>query len=125
MSKPKEMIISSPFSGLITLAVVSGVYLLRCLLSPMNKIPGPTLARYTSLILKWHEFNTNRRKYVHDMHLKYGPVVRIAPNEVAFASLGAVKEIYCSGGSGYDKTEFYDLFKVYGRRYHYPDCKTV
>lgn len=91
----------------------------------MNKIPGPTLARYTSLILKWHEFNTNRRKYVHDMHLKYGPVVRIAPNEVAFASLGAVKEIYCSGGSGYDKTEFYDLFKVYGRRYHYPDCKTV
>jgi hypothetical protein len=28
-----------------------------------------------------------------------------------------VKEIYCAGGSGYDKTEFYELFKVYGRRY--------
>ena len=51
------------------------------------------------------------------MHLKYGPVVRIAPNEVAFASSAAVKEIYGSGGSGYDKTEFYDMFKVYGRRY--------
>lgn len=43
-------------------------------------------------------------------------MVRIAPNEVSFASTAAVKEIYCSGGSGYDKTEFYNLFTVYGRR---------
>ncbi len=59
----------------------------------------------------------NRTRYIHKLHLQYGPVVRIAPNEVAFASAAAVKEIYCSGGGGYDKTEFYDLFKVYGRRY--------
>ncbi|TGJ79428.1 hypothetical protein E0Z10_g9334 [Xylaria hypoxylon] len=50
------------------------------------------------------------------MHLRYGPVVRVAPNEVSFASLEGIKEIYGSGGSGYDKTEFYDLFKIYGRR---------
>jgi hypothetical protein len=99
--------------------VVVAVYILRCLSSPLNKIPGPPLARYTSLILKWHEFHTDRRKYIHNLHLRYGPVVRIAPNEVAFSSLAAVKEIYCSAGSGYDKTEFYDLFKVYGRRYLY------
>jgi len=58
----------------------------------------------------------NRRVYIHGLHLQYGPVVRIAPNEVSFTSPEAVKEVYCSGGSGYDKTEFYDLFKVYGRR---------
>ncbi|KXH28572.1 cytochrome P450 [Colletotrichum nymphaeae SA-01] len=50
-------------------------------------------------------------KYIHTLHQQYGPVVRIAPNEVSFTSYEAVKEIYCSGGSGYDKTEFYDLFK--------------
>ena len=65
----------------------------------------------------WHEFRANRTRYIHQLHKHYGStVVRIAPNEVAFASADAVKDIYCSGGSGYDKTEFYDLFKVYGRR---------
>ncbi|KAL2024430.1 hypothetical protein VTK56DRAFT_8241 [Thermocarpiscus australiensis] len=84
--------------------------------SPLNKIPGPWYARFTTLVLKWHEFRANRTRYIHRLHLKYGPAVRIAPDEVAFASGTAVKEIYCSGGSGYDKTSFYDLFQVYGRR---------
>jgi hypothetical protein len=35
---------------------------------------------------------------------------------VSFTSWEALKEIYCSGGSGFDKTEFYDLFQIYGRR---------
>lgn len=92
-------------------------------------------------MLKWHEFRANRTRYIHRLHLKYGPAVRIAPDEVSFASATAVKEIYCSGGSGFvscalalclfvgyllrptivltsvkDKTDFYDLFRVYGRR---------
>lgn len=108
-----SLLLNPPF----IVAVVVALYVVRRLSSPLNKIPGPKLARYTSLILKWHEFHTDRRKYIHELHLKHGPVVRIAPNEVAFSSLSAVKEIYCSAGSGYDKTEFYDLFKIFGRRY--------
>lgn len=42
--------------------------------------------------------------------------MRLGPSEATFTSAAAVKEIYCSGGSGYDKTEFYNLFTVYGRR---------
>ena len=42
--------------------------------------------------------------------------MRLAPNEVSFANLEGMKEIYQSGGSGYDKTEFYDLFKQYDHR---------
>jgi hypothetical protein len=84
--------------------------------SPLNKIPGPWHAKFTSLALQWHGLRANRTRYIHSLHRQYGPVVRIGPDEVAFASAAAVKEIYCSGGSGYDKTEFYDLFKVYGRR---------
>lgn len=86
------------------------------LTSPLNRLPGPWYAKFTSLVLKWNEFRAERTRYVHSLHLRYGPAVRLAPNEAAFASASAVKEIYCSGGSGYDKTEFYDLFKVYGRR---------
>jgi hypothetical protein len=111
------MLLFSPFVAGGVLAVGFVVYLIRALASPLNKIPGPFHARITSLILKWHEMTANRTMYVHRMHMKYGPVVRIAPNEVVFASQGAVKEIYGSGGSGCDKTEFYDLFLPYGRRY--------
>jgi hypothetical protein len=38
----------------------------------------------------------------------------VAPNEVVFSSLGAMKEIYLSKGSGFDKTNFYDLFSQFG-----------
>lgn len=105
--------------SLILLAAHSLRQTLHCLKSPLNKIPGPWYAKLTTLVLKWHEFRANRTRYIHQLHLRYGPAVRIAPDEVAFASAAAVKEIYCSGGSGYDKTEFYDLFKVYGKRYVY------
>ncbi|KAL2156198.1 hypothetical protein VTH82DRAFT_943 [Thermothelomyces myriococcoides] len=106
----------SPFLLLFAIVLLAVHALRRALTSPLNKIPGPWYARFTTLVLKWHEFRANRTGYVHAMHLKYGPTVRIAPNEVVFASASAVKEIYCSGGSGYDKTDFYDMFKIYGRR---------
>ena len=51
---------------------------------------------------------------MHRLHQEYGPVVRLAPNEISFSGLEAVKEIYASGGSGYDKTEFYELFRQFG-----------
>jgi hypothetical protein len=43
-------------------------------------------------------------------------VVLVAPTEVSFASGDAIRDIYGSGGSGFDKTDFYDLFTVFSRR---------
>jgi hypothetical protein len=106
----------SPLLVSVALVLFAAHSLRQALTSPLNKIPGPWHAKFTSLVLKWHEFKTHRTQYVHKLHLQYGPSVRIAPGEVVFASAAAVKEIYCSGGSGYDKTEFYDMFKVYGKR---------
>ncbi|RDX48819.1 cytochrome P450 [Lentinus brumalis] len=89
--------------------------LYRLRFSPLARLPGSTLCALTRLPLMYHEFCGNRRKFVHALHLQYGPVVRIAPNEVAFASREAAKEIYTSGGSGYDKPSFYDLFSNFDR----------
>ena len=58
----------------------------------------------------YYEFNGRRRPFIHDLHMKCGPIVRVAPDEVSFATREAVKEIYTSGGSGYDKSSFYSLF---------------
>jgi hypothetical protein len=85
--------------------------------SPLLRIPGPLHTVFTDLYLMYQEFSSNRRLYIHDLHKKYGPVVRLGPNEISFTSLEAVKEIYSSGGSGYDKTEFYTLFMQFGCRY--------
>ncbi|SPJ73650.1 related to benzoate 4-monooxygenase cytochrome P450 [Fusarium torulosum] len=110
------MLILSPsfvFGAAVLLLIA---HLIIRLSSATAKVPGPVISNFTSLLLKWHELNANRTVYIHELHKKYGPVVRVGPNEVSFTSIAALKEIYGSGGSGYDKTEFYDLFQVYGRR---------
>ncbi|KAM5367167.1 hypothetical protein ACJZ2D_010157 [Fusarium nematophilum] len=109
------MLLSLPTLSL-AIAAFFLIYLWRCLSSPLSSAPGPFLSRFTSLALRWNEFRANRTLYIHSLHLKYGPAVRIAPDEMSFTSYEAVKEIYGSMGSGYDKTRFYDLFKVFGRR---------
>ncbi|RKL28104.1 hypothetical protein BFJ72_g12688 [Fusarium proliferatum] len=110
------MFILSPSFMLGAAALLVVTHLIVRLTSATAKVPGPLISNFTSLVLKWHELNANRTVYIHELHRKYGPVVRIAPNEVSFTSIDALKEIYGSGGSGYDKTEFYDLFQVYGKR---------
>lgn len=110
---PSPRIHLSVFAALLVLFFVFVVPAVR---SPLRRIPGPRLARFTSAVLRWNEFQGRRTLYVHELHKRYGPVVRLAPNEVSFASAAAVKDIYGSAGSGYDKTDFYNLFTVYGRR---------
>ncbi|KAK2594213.1 hypothetical protein QQS21_008055 [Conoideocrella luteorostrata] len=100
----------------ILASTLAAILIVRRLRSPLQKVPGPTISLFTSSILKWKEINAARTLYIHALHEKYGPVVRIAPNEVSFTSWPALKEIYCSGGSGYDKSDFYNLFRIYGRR---------
>ena len=63
-------------------------------LHPLASIPGPFWASVSRL---WYMY----RIYVGDMHHvqrklheKYGPVVRIAPNEVSTAELAALPKIY-------------------------------
>lgn len=111
---------SWPVYGLVTAITWACIALFRALHSPVSKVPGPFYSKVTGLWLIFKEFTSNRRSYIHDMHAQYGPVVRLGPNEVSFTSADAIKEIYTSGGSGYDKTEFYTLFMQFGARYFIP-----
>ena len=89
---------------------------LRAILAPLRKIPGPAHTLLTPVPLIVQEFSSNRRMHIHQLHQKYGPVVRIAPSEVSFTSLAAVREIYASSGSGFDKTGLYTLFMQFGTK---------
>lgn len=63
----------------------------------MRHVPGPWYAHLTGLVLKLHILNGNRVNYVQSLHEKYGPYVRIAPEEVVTCDSAAAKEIHAVG----------------------------
>lgn len=76
---------------------------------PVRKYPGPWLASYTRL---WKVISTASGDTQHEhikLHQKYGPIVRIAPNEVSLASPEAARTLL-SAGKRFYKTEFYGVF---------------
>ena len=82
--------------------------------SPLSRIPGPRFYAFTKWRLAWDDWTGQRTRKIHALHLKYGPVVRIGPNEVHFNSLSALRTIY-GAGSGFERTEFYRMFYKYVR----------
>jgi hypothetical protein len=84
-------------------------------LSPLARIPGPRSFALTSWRLAYEDYNGIRTRTLHALHKEYGPAVRVGPNEVSFNSLPALRAIY-GAGSGFERTDFYHMFEVYGRK---------
>lgn len=70
-------------------------------------MPGPWYSRYTDAVLKYHIFTGRRIHYIHDLHHRYGSVVRISPNEVEVSDAAAYREVH-RVGSGFVKAPWYD-----------------
>ncbi|ODV96599.1 hypothetical protein PACTADRAFT_32101 [Pachysolen tannophilus NRRL Y-2460] len=80
-------------------------------LHPLKKIPGPKIAcltKYWILYITWSE---QRNKVVHELHKKYGPVIRIGPDEIDISDSSYIKNIYVDN---FDKSNFYKEFGAYG-----------
>jgi hypothetical protein len=85
------------------------------ILNPLSRIPGPKTFALTKWRLALEDWTGNRTRKINELHQKYGPAVRIGPNEVAFNSLSAMRIIY-GAGSGFERTPFYDMFDAYGKK---------
>lgn len=96
----------------ITLVILFGIYYFR---DPLRPVPGPILYRLSKWRLALDDYRASRTRTIHKLHAKYGPVLRIGPSEVSFASLSALRQIY-GAGSGFERSEFYSMFDVYGRK---------
>lgn len=83
--------------------------------NPKSKIPGPKLYALTKWRLALDEYRGDRTRAIHALHLKYGPIVRIGPDEIHLNSLSALRTIY-GAGSGFERTWFYRMFDVYGKQ---------
>jgi cytochrome P450 len=75
--------------------------------SPLAKLPGPWYSKYTHYVLKFQNLGARRVHYIHAMHQRYGPIVRISPEEVAIADVDASVQIH-KPGSGFLKSAWYD-----------------
>lgn len=101
---------------LITAPVVVLVFFtLASLHDPaLRQVPGPKLYALSRWRLALDAWRARMVPKIHQLHLSYGPVVRIGPNEISFNSLTALRTIY-GAGSIFERTRFYRMFDVYAR----------
>ncbi|KAL4881774.1 cytochrome P450 [Aspergillus karnatakaensis] len=82
--------------GLVPIYLTRTIY--RLYLHPLAKFPGPRLTATTSLYEVYHDIIRGRRFVweIEKMHEKYGPIVRITPNELHIKDSSFYHEIYTS-----------------------------
>jgi hypothetical protein len=85
-----------PFTALL---FISSAFFLsrvvyRLTFHPLAHVPGPLLWKITSLYLHYHAYIGDEPSVIHVAHLKYGPLVRVAPNEVDISDADAIPAIY-------------------------------
>ncbi|KAI5922634.1 cytochrome P450 [Camillea tinctor] len=98
---------TSPYQlGWVLLGIFT-VILFRGILSPLFRIPGPWYTNWTGLVYKYETIKGRGPDYVHTLHKRYGPVVRVAPGSVDFADAEAVRQIH-TVKADYVKTDFYN-----------------
>lgn len=111
-----DNILASPSPLTIGLSVVL-ILLLKALYGlttdRLRHIPGPLIARLTPIWYWYIVWKGIECRAIAALHKKYGPVVRIAPNEVDISDGAAVPAIYIDNG-GFLKTPAYRNFDING-----------
>ncbi|KHN94880.1 Cytochrome P450 [Metarhizium album ARSEF 1941] len=86
----------------LAVSVVAGAFLiLTCLylirniyFHPLSKHPGPKLWAATRLPWCWNQYRGDLNRRLDQIHKQYGPVARVAPDEISYISATAWKTIY-------------------------------
>lgn len=60
----------------------------------LSRYPGPKLAAISQAWYSYHLSKGTLPQQIRAMHIKYGPVVRIAPNEMSFVTPKSWEDIY-------------------------------
>lgn len=85
-----------------------GIY--RLTFHPLAKYPGPWIAAVSPFFYSWAFGRGRAGPVIRAAHEKYGPVVRIAPNDLSFATPSAYRDIYTRSPNRntFLKTLFYE-----------------
>lgn len=99
--------------GWVLLSAVVLAVIVRLSTDPLRHVPGPLIARLTPLWLWYISYNGIECRTIAALHEKYGPVVRIAPNEVDISDGATVNPIYIKSG-GFLKSDMYQHYDFEG-----------
>ena len=66
----------------------------RVYFHPLSSFPGPRIAALTRLWFIYHLISGDLVEEVYKLHEKYGPTVRVAPDELSFTSGNGWRDIY-------------------------------
>ncbi|KAF5866522.1 hypothetical protein ETB97_011407 [Aspergillus alliaceus] len=90
---------------------------------PLSKVPGPFWPSVTRLWLTYAVSRGDLDVVQRELHKIYGPLVRIAPDEIACADPEAIRKIY-STTSPLNKSDFYHIWNV-GSFSKYPNAFAI
>ncbi|KAJ6480316.1 cytochrome P450 [Mycena sanguinolenta] len=65
---------------------------------PLSKYPGPVLCKISKLWLAFVVSRGNLHLYTQELHVEYGPVIRIGPNELSVTDISLLPSILGSNG---------------------------
>lgn len=82
---------------------------------PLRRYPGPKLAAITQFQVLYYRSTGKAISWNHQLHQKYGPIVRVAPNELSFIQPEGWRDIYGHRIGG--KPSFAKDIAFYGRDY--------
>jgi hypothetical protein len=92
MESPRPYLTPSFLIGLVGVTILT-VLIKRRYFSPLSDIPGPFLASFTRLWQIVTLVQGDSVNVFYDLHQKYGPFVRVAPNEVSICHPDAPKQL--------------------------------
>ncbi|KAI4656873.1 uncharacterized protein J4E78_006764 [Alternaria triticimaculans] len=75
---------------------------------PLRNVPGPFFARLSKLWLAWHVRKGQSHVHFPKLHARYGPIVRIAPDQVLVCDEDAIKTVY-GAATSFTKGDWYRI----------------
>ncbi|GAP85089.2 putative cytochrome P450 family protein [Rosellinia necatrix] len=85
------------FSASFLAAILTGActyVIYQCFFHPLASFPGPLSAKVTKIWRAYGMYKGTWHRDLVDLHRKYGPVVRIGPNELCIGDPDAFRQIY-------------------------------
>ncbi|KAI0833908.1 cytochrome P450 ClCP1 [Hypoxylon sp. FL0890] len=97
-------------SGALLVLFIVGKAFYNAFLHPLRSFPGPFFWKISPIPRYLRLIRGDLPLYMRELHVKYGPIVRITPNELAFSDRQAWKDIYGHRHNGQPELAKYDRF---------------
>ncbi|KAJ7264599.1 cytochrome P450 [Mycena rebaudengoi] len=87
-----------------------GIHIYSAVSSPLSGVPGPWYATMSNAWFNSHFLRYNQAQAFHKLFQRYGPVVRVGTQKIAFCDLDSMRNVY--NIQRFEKSPMYSNFKM-------------